>query len=220
MLLLSPILSGLFVVAVADGGGAITRLRDIGSKTILAALVDPLALLDERSPGNRGPGVLLSIKPDRPSERVLSTVRDREPALDNLPVVGMDIPPETLTPPGIIPGNSTLPQDTGLGTPFVPPFLPGPGGSPGFGFTPGAPTPPQNTPTPPGDTPPGDTPPPGTPPGTPPSDTPTPPGTPGTPTPPIIITVPEPAPWTMMILGLFVIAMTSRQRARANRRRR
>ncbi len=207
MLVLSPLLTGLFVVSVADGGRAITRLKEIGQKDFLTALVDPLALLDERSPGYRGPGVLLSIKPDRPSERVLSTVRDREPALDNLPVVGMDIPPEALTPPGIIPGNSTLPQDTSLGTPFAPPFLPGPGGSPGFGFTPGGPTPP-NTPTPPGDTPP-----PGTPPGTPPSDTPTPPGTPGTPTPPpIIITVPEPAPWTMMILGLFALAMTPRLR--------
>ena len=40
--------------------------------------MDPLSLFADRSPGERGAGPLLSTKPE---ERVLSTVRDRDPGM-------------------------------------------------------------------------------------------------------------------------------------------
>ena len=80
-LVLAPVLVGLFFVAVMDPGSrAISKALRI---RIADALKDPLSLFGERSPGGRHPGALLSTKSNfAPHERVLSTIRDREPAPD------------------------------------------------------------------------------------------------------------------------------------------
>src|SRR5262249_37534499 len=77
-LLLVPLLIGLFFVSIAElGHPAAGKARRSG---IIAALADPLSLFAARSPGERGEGALLSTKPGGPAERVLSEVRDRDPA--------------------------------------------------------------------------------------------------------------------------------------------
>jgi hypothetical protein len=73
-LLVALVLAGLFFLAeVGSGNSAISRL---GIAAMVAALKDPLAVFNERSPGKRS-GALLSIKKGAPHERVLSTVRER-----------------------------------------------------------------------------------------------------------------------------------------------
>jgi hypothetical protein len=94
LLLLVPVLAGLFFATMAGGSGPVTgtgasakaNLSEAG-KNIVAALTDPLSLFAARSPGGRGSGALLSTEPERtaalsngPEERVLSEVRDRAPA--------------------------------------------------------------------------------------------------------------------------------------------
>jgi hypothetical protein len=193
LLVLIPV-SLAFVAAIEHGNPAISKAI---RRKIIAALKDPLNLLDERSPGGREPGVLLSIK--RPHERVLSTVRERAPPLGVPPTVDNPLvaaAPEAVASIPIVPPEfDTLPQDQAATPPPFAPFFP---------FAPlDNPITPVGTPTPiiPGGTP------------TPiiPGGTPTPPETPGTP--PTII-IPEPASWAMMILGLFAIAAAVRRRAR------
>jgi len=214
-LLLAPLFAALLFAAVGEFGGAAFSL---GTKNLLlAALQDPLSLFAERSPGRRA-GPLLSIKAKAgPHERVLSTVREREPANP----VFADIPGPFATLPIIPPQYDAPPLDlaTGEPQPFFPAAPPVP---PGF-FIPGEFFPPGN---PPGaNVPPGEIPPPGTPPGTPPPET-NPPGPPITPpgnppvTPPVVIPIPEPATWTMMALGLFAVGVAARRRARTSTRRR
>ncbi len=71
-----PLLVGLLIVSVSERGNtAIGKLRQGG---LVAALMDPLSLFADRSPGERGAGPLLSTKPE---QRVLSTVRDRDPGM-------------------------------------------------------------------------------------------------------------------------------------------
>ena len=191
-LLLTPLLIGLSVLAIGHGREAVSK---VSRRMIFAALQDPLSLFSGRSPGERRAGALLSTTTAAPHERVLSTVRDREPA--------SDLPPGTDTP--IFPAaptatESSAPPGAQFPPAFGPPFsntpflFPGP--PPGT-FPPGG--------TPPGGTPPGGTPPGGTPPGEPP------PG--GPPETPPIIPIPEPATWTMMLLGLLAVGATMRLRA-------
>lgn len=125
-LLLAPLSAGLVFAAVVELG------EFAAGKPVMAALAsvfkDPLRLFAERSPGVRGDGVLLSIKPERmaaiPHERVLSGVRERDPA----PFIAPDIPDY------IVPA-----QDPGTGgaLPNVASDNPGSGtGNPGFGPSP------------------------------------------------------------------------------------
>ena len=128
VLLLAPLLVGLFVVAVAEPDP-----RAIGmaiKDKILAELKDPLRLYDERSPGRRGSVTLLLKKSKTgPRERVLPTIREREPA-PGIPASGdplFAMPPEI---PSFIPGPGDFPP---LDNPFTgPPFFPPPFGPPGF----------------------------------------------------------------------------------------
>jgi hypothetical protein len=193
VLALAPVLVGLFFVAVMDPGSL--AVSKVLRTRIADALKDPLSLFGERSPGGRRLGALLSTKP--PHERVLSTIREREPAPEIPPELGNPIfaaAPEALQSP---PGEA--PQPPAYGPPFsnTPFFFPGP--PPPTGIS----TPPN---TPPG-TPPGT--PPDTPPGTPPD---TPPGTPPTTYPPGTIPIPEPASWLIVSLGFFAMGMAARRR--------
>jgi hypothetical protein len=196
-LLLASLMATLFVAMVGQNREAISK---ISREMLVAALQDPLSLFSDRSPGARRPGALLSKKSKvGPQERVLSTVRDREPSAD--------LPPGTETP--IFP-TAPPPADQFTGPPaFGPPFSNTPFSYPGPpppGFPPGG-IPPGGIPPggiPPGGTPPGGTPPGGTPPGTPPPGGP--PGTPPT------IPVPEPATWTIMLLGLLAAGAAMRVR--------
>jgi hypothetical protein len=220
-------ISAALVLAAATSDRA---LSSGGLRVLIAALKDPLALFAERSPGNRGPGPLIPTKGKAgPHERVLSEVRDRPtPAGGDTPAVVLDMPPVVDIPAGTLtpmPGEQggTLPPEQLIGTPFVPaaPF-----GTPGF-------TPGENIPPPlfVGPVPPGGISPPGTPgspqgPSGPPINIGTTPGGPGTPetpggptppggppdTPPGTVVLPEPAPWTMMTLGVFALAVLRRRR--------
>lgn len=66
------------------------RLLSQTSKRAIGILADPLSLLSERSPGQRGAGTLFSIK-GKPREHVLSTMRDRPPqvpeAVASIPII-------------------------------------------------------------------------------------------------------------------------------------
>lgn len=183
-LLLVPVLLGLLVVSLVEHGDL--AYGKVGPAAIVAALKDPLSLFAERSPGVRGAGTLLSTK--GPHERVLSTVRDREPFYDIPSAVEGPAAPVL----SALPQDGILPADQLLGSfPWPPPYYGGPWpGGPGTGPLP---------------------PPPVTPPVTPPPVTP-PPVTPPPVTPPVTTGVPEPATWLMMIFGLFaVMAMGCRR---------
>ena len=212
-----PLLIGLFLGAMAGQGfSAVTR---INLQAVLAALQDPLSLFAQRSPGKRASGKLhptKSIK-GRPHERVLAAVRDRPAAPPGESPNFGDVPPSSVTIPIIPPEYDVPPEGPVItGTPPFPlppiPFVPIDNPGPPINTPappPGTPEPPLGTPVPPPGTPPPGTPPPGTPPpGTPPPGTPTPP--PESP-PGIIITVPEPASWTMMLLGVLAIGVARRR---------
>jgi PEP-CTERM motif len=109
-------------VATLDGG-------------IVSALKDPLALLDERSPGRRGPGVLhLTKSGTGPHERVLADVRQREPGSDLAPGAGpvaiVDIAPAAVAPLAAPPRDST---GTGGNGYLMPGIIGAPFGYPGSG---------------------------------------------------------------------------------------
>ncbi|HEY1876549.1 MAG TPA: PEP-CTERM sorting domain-containing protein [Rhizomicrobium sp.] len=148
---------------IADPGkrGIIAALKG----QVLAALKDPLALLDKRSPGRRSPGALhLTKSGTRPHERVLADVRQREPDSDLAPSGGpvafVDISPAAAAPPIAPPGDISGTGDNGylmpgiIGAPLGFPvygtaFPAGPAvfGTPsGNGSNPGSPnSPPGNT---------------------------------------------------------------------------
>lgn len=180
-LLLVPVLLGLLIVSLVEHGDI--AYGKIGPAAIVAALKDPLSLFAERSPGERGAGTLLSTK--GPHERVLSTVRDREPFYDIPSAVEGPAAPVL----SALPQDGILPADRLLDSfPWAPPYYgPWPGG-PGTGPLP---------------------PPPVTPPVTPP------PVTPPPVTPPVTTGVPEPATWLMMIFGLFAVMAMGFRRANA-----
>ena len=233
-LLLAAVLASLFSVAVGDGR-AIARIGNIGKlgkEAVTALLSGPLALLDERSPGGRGRGALRSIK-SRPYERALPTVRDRVTLLDSSPLVEIDIPPGTFAPVSYPqPGGNTPPEDFTPSAPFSQPFTDFPGimaggmpplaqysttPPPGSGGSPPSPPGSGGSPSPP---PPGSGGSPSLPPGS--GGSPPPPPPPGSgetpPPPPVITPVPEPASWTMALLGLLAVG-AAHQYARNQRRR-
>ena len=212
-LLLTPLVIGALVLAVGPGREAISR---VSREKIIAALKDPLSLFADRSPGARRPGALLASKKGGPRERVLSTVRDRPQAGDGPPAADNPIfaaaPPafesSSDSPPPGVPPASGPPFS---GTPFLfpgPPRGAPPSGIPPEGVPPGG-IPPGGTP--PGETPPGGIPPGGPPPGGPPPGEPPPGGPPGTPP----IPIPEPATWTMMLLGLLAAGAVARAARRS-----
>ena len=193
-------------MAVGPGHEAVSR---VSREKIIAALKDPLSLFGDRSPGERRPGALLASKKGGPHERVLSTIQDRPQAGDVPPAA--DNPVFTAAPPlfesssgappvGVTPASGPPFSGTPFLFPGPPPGAP-PRGMPPEGVPPGG-TPPEGTP--PGGTPPGGTPPGGPPPGAPPPGGP--PETPPTP-------VPEPATWTMVLLGLLTMGAARRLRA-------
>lgn len=191
-LLLVPLMVTLiFAAAVEHGHPAAGKT---GKGGIMAALMDPLALFAERSPGERGGGALLSTKGALgPSERVLSEVRDRDPGLGDPPADAFaPVTPEDIAalpdglpgaggssggpPGGGGPGGGGAPGGPGF-SPFFSPFTPG-GGDPGDPGTVGSP--PGTTLPPPGG----------------------------------VSAVPEPATWAMLILGFFAVGIAVRRRAR------
>ena len=209
-----------------------------GKAAIVAALKDPLNLMAQRSPGERGAGTLLLTKPNRgPHERVLSGVRERPPAAgappgeSALPGSGTEGPAAGNAPPGSAaspeqifgaPSPASFQGPLGGGTPFgfFPPTSLVPGGPPASNTT-GAPPavlPDSSVPaaqqipaSPPGELPSlvADTPPAFMPPGlTPPSDT---LPTDTLPAGPPATPIPEPATWLMLLLGLFAVFGSTRR---------
>ena len=213
-LLLAPVLLSLFFGAAADHGLRDIRSADTGRISpalkgiIVAALKDPFALFAERSPGNRGPGALHLTKSSAgPHERVLSQVREREPAPDLTAgadnSVSADSAPAVASPPAAVAGNLSNGQDS---VPSFPSFINAPPGFPGIPATSGgSPGGSDSSPGNPGGT---DIPPGG------PGGIDTPPGNPGGTlggTPPPTIAIPEPATWALMILGLLGVLLIVRR---------
>lgn len=181
--MLVPLLVVLFFAAVAERGHpAISKVRKDG---IIATLLDPLSLFAGRSPGERGEGALLSTKPGHgPEERVLSTVRDRDPVGAAPPAEDPGLLPDSALP-GAPPAENALPAGAGPGDQFAPfgaPFSsfgePGGGFIPGGGGGGGGLIPPVLPPDP-----------------------------------PLTSAVPEPATWAVMILGFFAVGWAMRRRA-------
>ena len=195
-----------FVAAVQQGDPAISQVT---KTTLIAVLKDPLTLFAERSPGGRAEGALIPVK-----ERVLSTIRDRDPA-GTLP--GVEDPvvagvPEAPGPAGPAPEERVLSGEReGLpGGGGAPGGVGGPGGFAPFSMGPGGLIPENFMTAPPGGGDPGVPGDPGPDPGFPPG----PPPPPGILDPPGVSPVPEPATWAMMILGFFAIGAALRRRAR------
>jgi len=109
-LLLLPVLVIPFVVAAVGLGHAGTG--NIGLAGIISGLTGPLALFAEQSPGSRGPGALLSTKPDfAPHERILAAMRERAPLPgQNSPVTAEDFA-------SVPTGGDTLPEGQNVGAP-------------------------------------------------------------------------------------------------------
>jgi len=218
-----------FAIPAELSSGALGEVR---LSMIIASLKGPFTLFEERSPGTRRVGNLIVIKgkgtplkrKSGPHERVLAFVRERPvpfapdtaSVVLDLPVV-LDIPPGALLPiPSPPPQLAAAPQYEITGaalfapaSPFVftgsaPGEIPAPAGPPlppVVGFIPGGTVP--TTPNSPQVSPPvGGT---------------TPGGTPGTSPGGVTIVLPEPAPWTMTILGLFAMGAISRRRIRKPR---
>jgi hypothetical protein len=215
----------LFVTVLAEPGA----VGKIG-KGIAVALRMPLALLAARSPGEREPGMLRLTKGERPEERVLPTVRDREGPDAANPIFGN---PDAFNPIAPGPSNSNALSAPDAGTsPFAPSFgrpsFPGfliPGGSTPNSDQPPPQGPPTSTDLPPvTDNPPGSTtdlpppegpitPPPDIPGGPIPPDGPNPPGEPNPPDGPPTLVIPEPATWTITGFGLLAAGLFWRRRA-------
>jgi hypothetical protein len=191
--LIAPLLGGILLGGVVDsvaGGGK-------GMAALTKLVQDPLSLFEQRSPGERGAGALLSTKGARksPKENVRETARNAAPPAEpQSPFAGLAEPE--------LPALAFLgvPEGAPLTTPFFSEGLPGPsaffGGPPLTGL-PGA----VGGPGLPGGG--GGTTPPGTTPGTPTPE--------GPPSPPLAI--PEPATWLTMLLGFFVTGLIVRWRA-------
>jgi len=234
-LLLAGVLAGaVFATAAVQDGRAIGKML----RESVAALKDPLSLIADRSPGARGSAALLLTK-NGPHERVLSSVRDRDPVPEQDNPFAAGAPDEFAGNPLPTDGNPLAGTPLGgAGSPdFTRPFsaipsvfpsgrsggLPSSANSPapGAGSTPppdassapGAPLPPILISSPSDPQP--DPPQPGPPnPDTPsPTDPDPPPSSPLLPTTPI--SIPEPATWTMMVLGLLAAGASARRRGRA-----
>jgi hypothetical protein len=238
LLLIGVLAGAVFATAAVQDGRAIGKVL----RESVAALRDPLTLIADRSPGARDSGALRLTK-NGPHERVLSSVRDREPVPEQDNPFAAGTPDQFAGSPLATDGNPLAGTPlAGAGSPnFARPFSaipavfpssgagstapstnsPTPGGSstpiPGGSSAPGAPLPPiaisfPSDPQPGAPSP--DAPPPGSPspPDSSPPDSP-PPGSPVLPTPPT--SIPEPATWTMMVLGLVAAGSSARRRYRA-----
>jgi hypothetical protein len=209
LLLVLGFVALFFVAAVQQGDPATGK---VSTTTLLAVLKDPLTLFAERSPGGRAEGALIPVK-----ERVLSTIRERDPTgalpgVDDPVVAGL---PEAPGPGGPAPEERVLSGEReglpggGGGAPGGFGGAPGGFGGPGFAPGPGGLIPEDFATAPPGGPGPG--------PGI---DDPIIDGPgPGAPPPPGIFDpgaspVPEPATWAMLILGFFAIGAALRRRPR------
>lgn len=148
-------------------GGTVPFAEAMNLPAALAVLPDPLSIMTARSPGERGHGAMFNTKqtkrprhrelakapPQGPRERVLSTVRERDPA----PIVPAGALP--ITPAGFVPDLPTpttpnalgaLPPGGGIDGFSPPPVFPtGPGtGIPGVPNPTPTPTPTPTTPAP------------------------------------------------------------------------
>jgi len=185
-------LLSMFAIAAAFPiGGHLVGLN-AGSDTtaaLAAMLRDPLAMLEGRSPGQRGEGAMFQTKPAK--ERVASALRERGP-------VGPEGPVERVLPvvrerPADIAPPLALGGPEGLPGPVAPFGLPGPGPEFGPQAAPGPDGPPLATTSSSGG---------GTSGGTPPGD-------PGG--------IPEPSTWAMMILGFGLVGAAVRRQTAARR---
>lgn len=172
-ILLALVLAGSFLVSVGEDNRA----------AFAEALRDPLSILAQRSPGERGAGTLRQTKPARtrvaaaapfaPSERVLPAMRMRPPVLPFIDAPGLEpITPPIYAPPGLESAGPAISAPV-FAVPAISGITPA-----GFGdgdITP----PPTNIITPPA---------------APPS------------------AVPEPETWLTMILGFFVAGQALRRR--------
>lgn len=180
-LVLVPLLIGLFLVSVVELGHP--AAGKAGRAGLMAALEDPLALFAERSPGERGGGALLSTKPGGPTERVLSEVRDRDPAAGDAGPIPPATPEDLAALPNGLPNEDSLPgggggpgggaPGPGAFSPSFAPFPQGPNDPPDPGIIPGVPPPPGGG----------------------------------------ISAVPEPATWAMLVLGFLGVGAVLRRRA-------
>ena len=173
-------------LAVLPPSGSGNLLAAQGGALLQEVLRDPLAILSDRSPGERRSGTLTQSKPHLaagPSERVLSPVLDR-PAnpipvnLDNLPARALEV---------IDPGTSAIPGAPGNSIAAPPLPIPGLPGSSGGVIPPnagngGGTIPPAPPPAPPLQ---------------------------------VVSPVPEPATWIMMIVGVALIGQQLRRRQAA-----
>lgn len=144
----------LIVVLIMVLGGVVIWSVDPSISAGRAMLLDPLAVLSGRSPGERAGGALLSTKPIRtaalqrafrppfvPRERVLTLVRIRPPGLDLparfVPPVVRLIPPGATSLDGPFPlGAGPLNGGSGVPPRDVEPGLSsGPGAGGGGGLT-------------------------------------------------------------------------------------
>ena len=176
------------LLVLLTGGSFVASIGEEGRSAIAEVLRDPLSILDQRSPGGRGSGALLSTKtkpsihlaaadgPLGPTERVLAPVRTRPPIdFGSEALVPEIIAPEIEAPIFVAPAGAPVGSFPGLpfitpatGGPLLPPETGGPGEKPA--------TPPD--------------------------------------VPPV---VPEPATWMTMILGFFGAGWALRRSRRLDR---
>lgn len=139
------------LLATLPPSGSADLLAQQGSAILSAVVRDPLAILSDRSPGERQAGALVQSKPHLaagPRERVLSPVLERPAAipadLDNLAERAQELVDPGLVRDGGAPVAGIAPTAPISILPGAPggPIPPLPGGGSG-------PTPPQPTPTPP-----------------------------------------------------------------------
>jgi hypothetical protein len=117
---LTLLFASLFSVAIAE-----RSLLAVGSSD---AVKNPLGLLGDRSPGERGSGALLLTK-SKPHERVLSSVRTRNPAGADNPgsadaAPGEPFESEGAGTSGSGPSSGLGPIDQFAGVPFLPASYP------------------------------------------------------------------------------------------------
>lgn len=222
--------AALGAYAGLSAGNAPADASSLPQRMIAALhLPDPLALLSARSPGVRDAGAMYQTKPARkaprlanaprpplvPRERVLTNVRQREPGGWEPTFTDFPAPPVGFAPPEVPLVPTSFGPPPGGFTPGVPSSLV-PGGPGGF-----VPPPPAPPPGEPGDG--GENPPPPPPTTGEPGDggeNPPPPPPPGEENPPPVTpAVPEPATWSMMILGFMIVGGALRRSRRGKQER-
>ena len=214
-ILLAALLAGLFSIALGDGGTTAARVIQLSKKAVAAvaaSLTAPLALLDERSPGGRGRGALLSTKSE-PRERVLPTVRNRLTPLANSPIVNIDIPPGMFAPtPRAQAVEPILPDDLTLGGLVSQPFIDFPGSTiAGLPGSSGGSSPPSGGSSPPSG---GSSSPSGGP--SPPSGGSSPLAGGASPQ-SSTVPVPEPTSWSILIFGILALGVAYQRRCKPRR---